>query len=119
VRWRVSLAGSGSQAMCGCVMTVFFRTVRHAWTETGGGYVRFGFDEKLNEDFIGGFYLATGSLGDSNSTNETLTNFFNRKTIGLDRGYITYQPVAHRWLQLTGGKFLYPCSVLQLRSIPT
>jgi Putative porin len=69
--------------------------------------VRFGFDGKLNEDFIGGFYLATGSLGDSNSTNETLTNFFDRKTIGLDRGYITYQPVAHRWLQLTGGKFAY------------
>ena len=69
---------------------------------------RFGFDGKLNEDFIGGFYLSTGSLGDSNSTNETLTNFFNRKTIGLDRGYITYQPVAHRWIQLTGGKFLYP-----------
>jgi len=70
--------------------------------------VRFGFDGKLNEDFVGGFYLATGSLGDSNSTNETLTNFFNRKTIGLDRGYITYQPVAHGWLQLTGGKFAYP-----------
>jgi len=70
--------------------------------------VRFGFDGKLNEDFIGGFYLATGSLGDSNSTNETLTNFFTRKTIGLNRGYISYQPVAHRWLQLTGGKFLYP-----------
>ena len=70
--------------------------------------VRFGFDGKLNEDFIGGFYLATGSLGDSNSTNETLTNLFNRKTIGLDRGYITYQPVAHKWLALTGGKFLYP-----------
>ncbi len=69
--------------------------------------VRFGVDGKLNEDFVGGFYLITGSLGDSNSTNETLTNFFDRKTIGLDRGYITYQPVAHRWLQLTGGKFAY------------
>jgi hypothetical protein len=69
--------------------------------------VRLGLDGKLNEDFVGGFYLATGSLGDSNSTNETLTNFFDRKTIGLDRGYITYQPVAHRWLQLTGGKFAY------------
>lgn len=69
--------------------------------------VRFGFDGKLGEDFTGGFYLATGSLGDSNSTNETLTNFFDRKTIGLDRGYITYQPVAHKWLSLTGGKFAY------------
>jgi chemotaxis protein histidine kinase CheA len=69
--------------------------------------VRFGVDGKLSEDFVGGFYLVTGSLGDSNSTNETLTNFFERKTIGLDRGYITYQPVAHRWLQVTGGKFGY------------
>lgn len=69
--------------------------------------VRFGLDGKLGEDFTGGFYLATGSLGDSNSTNETLTNFFDRKTIGLDRGYITYQPGAHKWLQLTGGKFAY------------
>jgi hypothetical protein len=69
--------------------------------------LRFGVEGKLNDDFVGGFYLVTGSLGDSNSTNETLTNFFERKTIGLDRGYITYQPVAHRWLQLTGGKFAY------------
>ena len=69
--------------------------------------VRFGLDGKLGEDFSGGFYLATGSLGDSNSTNETITNFFDRKTIGLDRGYITYQPGAHKWLQLTGGKFAY------------
>ena len=69
--------------------------------------VRFGLDGKLNEDFSGGFYLATGSLGDSNSTNETLTNYFDRKTVGLDRGYITYQPIAHKWLQLTGGKFAY------------
>jgi len=69
--------------------------------------VRFGVDGKLNEDFIGGIVLATGSLGDPTTTNETFTNFFDRKTIGLDRGYITYNPVAHRWLSLTGGKFAY------------
>src|SRR5215813_109846 len=69
--------------------------------------VRFGFDGKLNEDFTGGIYLATGSLGDPTTTNETLTNFFDRKTIALDRGYITYNPVAHKWLSLTGGKFPY------------
>jgi hypothetical protein len=34
-------------------------------------------------------------------------NFFERKTIGLDRGYITFSPVAARWLSLTGGKFAY------------
>lgn len=70
--------------------------------------VRFGLDGKLNEDFLGGFALASGSLGDPTTTNETLTNFFDRKTIGLDRGYITYNPVGAHWLSLTGGKFAYP-----------
>src|SRR5690349_2165929 len=69
--------------------------------------VRFGFDGKLNEDFIAGVAVATGSLGDPTTTNETLTNFFDRKTFQLDRGYITYNPVGHKWLSLTGGKFPY------------
>jgi Putative porin len=69
--------------------------------------VRFGFDGKLNEDFFGGIALATGSFGDPTTTNETMTNNFDRKTIGLDRGYITYNPVAHKWLSITGGKFAY------------
>jgi putative porin len=69
--------------------------------------VRFGFDGKLNEDFYGAMALATGSLGDPTTTNETFTNNFDRKTIGLDRAYITYNPVAHRWLSLTAGKFAY------------
>jgi hypothetical protein len=69
--------------------------------------LRFGVDGKLNEDFTGGFVLASGSLGDSNSTNETLTNFFTRKTIGIDLAYVTYHPIAHNWLSLTGGKFAF------------
>lgn len=69
--------------------------------------VRFGVDGQLNEDFVGSVALATGSLGDPTSSNETLTNVFDRKTIALDRGYITYSPVAHPWLSLTGGKFPY------------
>jgi hypothetical protein len=69
--------------------------------------VRFGLDGQLNEDFIAGFALATGSLGDPTSTNETLTNVFDRKTFALDRGFITYNPIAHHWLSLTGGKFAY------------
>jgi putative porin len=70
--------------------------------------VRFGFDGKLNDDFVGGIALATGSFGDPTTTNESLTNNFDRKTIGLDRAFVTYNPVAHRWISLTGGKFLYP-----------
>jgi len=69
--------------------------------------VRFGLDGRLNDNLVGGFALATGSLGDTTSANETLTNFFERKTIGLDRGYITFNPVAARWLSITGGKFAY------------
>lgn len=70
--------------------------------------VRFGVDGQLNEDFTGGFALATGTLGDPTTTNETLTNYFDRKTIALDRGYITYNPEAAHWLSLTGGKFAFP-----------
>jgi hypothetical protein len=69
---------------------------------------RFGFEGELNDDFVGGIYIATGTLGDPTTTNETLTGFFDRKTIGLDRGYITFNPVAHKWLSLTGGKFAFP-----------
>lgn len=69
--------------------------------------VRLGLDGQLNQDFLGSVAVATGSLGDPSSTNETLTNVFDRKTIALDRGFITYNPVAHKWLSLTGGKFAY------------
>jgi hypothetical protein len=69
--------------------------------------IRFGFEGRLNDDFIAGVALATGSLADPSTTNETMTNFFERKTIGLDRGYITYNPVAHKWLSATAGKFAY------------
>jgi len=69
--------------------------------------VRFGLEGKLNDDFVGGIALATGTLGDPTTTNETFTNFFDRKTVALDKGYIIYQPQAHKWLQATGGKFAY------------
>jgi hypothetical protein len=69
--------------------------------------VRFGFEGKLGEDFVGGVALASGVLFDPTTTNETLTNNFERKTIGFDRGYITYNPHSAKWLSLTGGKFAF------------
>jgi len=69
--------------------------------------VRLGLEGQLNQDFIGGVALATGSQGDPTTTNETLTNIFDRKTIALDKGYITYNPTAHPWFSATGGKFAY------------
>ncbi len=75
--------------------------------------LRFGVQGKLNEDFSGGLMLTSGSLdknptfADPVSTNETLTSFFERKIVGFDRGWITYNPQSHKWLELTGGKFAY------------
>src|SRR5712692_10723661 len=80
--------------------------------------VRFGFEGKLNDDFTAGVALATGSLDDPTTTNESLTNFFDRKTSGLDRGYITYNPLAHKWLSLTGGKFAYQWQRTQVTGDP-
>src|SRR3954471_9147059 len=68
--------------------------------------LRIGVEGKLNEDFIGGFQLATGTTeNDPVSTNFTDSQFFSRKPIGVDKAYINYQPVAHKWLTLTAGKF--------------
>lgn len=68
--------------------------------------LRIGAEGKLNEDFIGGFQLATGTTeNDPVSTNFTDSQFFSRKPIGVDKAYINYQPVAHKWLTLTAGKF--------------
>jgi hypothetical protein len=69
--------------------------------------VRFGVEGKLSDDFVGGFYVASGALSDPTSTNTTLTNFFEKKTIGIDRGYITFNPRAFKPLSITGGKFAY------------
>lgn len=76
--------------------------------------LRFGVQGQLNQDFSGGLILASGTLGSGNptltdpvSTNESLTSFFERKAVGFDRGWITYNPQAHKWLELTGGKFAY------------
>ena len=69
--------------------------------------VRFGIDGQLNQDFTGGFAIATGSQSDPTTTNETLSNFFERKTIALDKGYITYNPAAFKPFSITAGKWVY------------
>lgn len=63
---------------------------------------------KLSDEFSGGISLATGSLDDPISTNQTLTGFFNRKQFGIDRAWITYKPAKLKYLKLDAGKFAYP-----------
>lgn len=61
----------------------------------------------MNEDFIGGLSIATGTLGDPTSTNTTMTNFFDKHTVGLDKAYIIYHPSVAKWITVTSGKFAY------------
>ena len=70
--------------------------------------LRFNVTGKISDEFSGGFSLATGSLDDPVSTNQTLTSFFNRKNIGIDKAYITYKPKYANFLSLDMGKFAYP-----------
>lgn len=69
--------------------------------------VRLGVEGKISEDFVGGAYLATGTLDNPTSTNQTLTGNFTRFGVGIDRGWITYKPKAASWMELTGGKFAF------------
>jgi len=76
--------------------------------------LRLGVEGQLTQDFVGGVYLATGTIEAGNptyrdpvSTNETLTSFFERKAVGFDRGWIAFNPAYAKWLTLTGGKFAF------------
>jgi hypothetical protein len=70
--------------------------------------LRFNVTGKMSEEFTAGFSLATGTLDDPVSTNQTFTGFFNRKNIGIDKAYITYQPNYAKYLKVDVGRFAYP-----------
>jgi hypothetical protein len=52
--------------------------------------VRLGLTSQINEHLDWGVRVATGSFDDPISTNQTLSEFFERHPIGLDRAYIHY-----------------------------
>jgi hypothetical protein len=70
--------------------------------------LRFNITGKVSDEISGGFSLATGSLDDPVSTNQSFTGFLNRKTIGVDKAYVTYKPNYAKFLKLEAGKFAYP-----------
>jgi len=70
--------------------------------------LRFNVTGKISDEFNVGFSLATGSLDDPVSTNQTMTGFFNRKNFGVDKAFISYKPKALKYLKLDAGKFAYP-----------
>lgn len=62
----------------------------------------------ISDEFDWGLRLATGSFADNISTNQTLTDFFNRKPFSLDQAFITYKPRRAPGLRLQGGRFEPP-----------
>ncbi len=62
----------------------------------------------ISDEFDWGLRFATGSFADSISTNQTMTDFFNRKPFGLDQAFITYKPKKLPGLRLQGGRFEPP-----------
>jgi hypothetical protein len=70
--------------------------------------LRFNTDIQLGDDLSGGFTLASGNINDPTSTNQTLTGFYARKPIALDKVFIEYHPGYFKPLSLVAGKFAYP-----------
>ena len=68
----------------------------------------------IGEEFDWGLRLATGSFADNISTNQTLTDFFNRKPFGLDQAFVTYKPRRVPGLRLQGGKFEPPWTFTEM-----
>ena len=68
----------------------------------------------INDEFDWGLRLATGSFADNISTNQTLTDFFNRKPFALDQAFVTYKPKRVAGLRLQGGKFEPPWAYTEL-----
>ncbi len=63
-------------------------------------------DGKLNKNFDWGIRLATGIFTDPITTNQTLTDFFERKGISLDRAFVRYDSKTDGvGVQFVAGKF--------------
>jgi TolA-binding protein len=63
---------------------------------------------QIGKEFDWGMRLNTGSFADAISANQTFTDFFNRKPVGLDNAFIAYSPRRMPGLRLQGGKFDVP-----------
>lgn len=94
-----SLANAANPAVLGNELTPRFRPRIRLRLNVRG---------QINDEFEWGMRLATGSLADNISTNQTLTDFFNRKPFGLDQAYVNYKPKAVRGLRIQGGRFESP-----------
>ena len=68
----------------------------------------------IGPEFDWGLRFATGSFADNISTNQTMTDFFNRKPFSLDQAFITYKPRRAPGLKLQVGKFEPPWTYTEM-----
>jgi hypothetical protein len=69
---------------------------------------RLGAYTEVNPQVDTGIRIATGGSDDARSTNQDLDNYFDKKQIWLDLGYIDYHPDAIKNLHVIGGKMAQP-----------
>ncbi|MGY2376263.1 putative porin [Pseudomonas sp. SDO524_S393] len=69
---------------------------------------RLGAYTEINSQVDTGIRIATGSSDDARSTNQDQDNYFDKKSIWLDLGYIDYHPDQIKNLHVIGGKMLQP-----------
>ncbi|MHC8315594.1 putative porin [Pseudomonas sp. LB3P31] len=65
---------------------------------------RLGAYTEINPQVDTGIRIATGNNDDARSTNQSLDNYFDKKSIWLDQGYVDYHPDAIKNLHIVGGK---------------
>ena len=69
---------------------------------------RLGAYTEINSQVDTGIRIATGGSDDARSTNQDQDNYFDKKSIWLDLGYIDYHPTQIKNLHVIGGKMLQP-----------
>ncbi|AIR87771.1 putative porin [Pseudomonas cremoricolorata] len=69
---------------------------------------RVGFYSEINPQVDAGVRIATGSSADARSTNQSLDNYFEKKSLWVDLAYLDWHPTAIPNLHLIGGKMQQP-----------
>ncbi|MGE8479433.1 MAG: putative porin, partial [Pseudomonas shirazensis] len=69
---------------------------------------RVGFYSEINPQVDAGVRIATGSSADRRSTNQSLDNYFDKKSLWVDLAYLDWHPTALPGLHLIGGKMAQP-----------
>lgn len=100
-----SLANGGNPAVLGNELSPRHRMRLRARLQMRG---------TVNDEFDWGLRFATGSFADNISTNQTFTDFFNRKPFALDQAFVTYKPKRVPGLRLQGGKFEPPWTFTEM-----